>query len=134
MIKWKKKQEKRAAANGVGLTQVDGDWHDCNEDVNWDEAEDFNLLNLKSFLMNQVGFSGRKHYVDISCYPSVNGESILKSVGWVKPEGPATASSCCNPVIGNPIIQDCLKPLESFTAHSFEFSMNQVGFSMIQGR
>ena len=59
VIKWKKKQEKRAAAaaNGVGLTQVDGDWHDCNEDVNWDEAEDFNLLDQKSFSMNQVGFS-----------------------------------------------------------------------------
>ena len=117
MERWRKKQAKRAA-NGVGLAQVEANWHDCDEEVNWDEAEDFNLLDLKSFLMNQVGFSGTKHHVDISCYPSVNGELILKSVGWVKPEGPATASSYCNPVIGNPINQDCLKPMESFTAHS----------------
>ena len=77
MERWRKKQAKRAA-NGVGLAQVETNWHDCNEDVNWDEAEDFNLLDLKSFLMNQVGFSGTKHHVDISCYPSVNGKQALR--------------------------------------------------------
>ena len=62
---------------------------------------------------------GTKHHVDISCYPPVNGELILKSVDWVKPEGPTTAFSCCTPVIGNLYNQDCLKPMEPFAAHSF---------------
>ena len=102
--------------------------------MNWDEAEDFNLLDLKSFLMNQVGILGTKHDVDSSCYPPVNGESILKSVGGVKPEGSATAFNCGTPVIGNLPKQDCLKPMESFTACSFSFPRNQVGLSMNQGR
>ena len=33
MERWRKKQEKRAA-NGVGLTQVDVDYYDCNKNVN----------------------------------------------------------------------------------------------------
>ena len=62
---------------------------------------------------------GTKYHVDISRYPPVNGESILMSVDWVKSEGPATALSRCTPVIGNPINQDRLHPMESFVAHSF---------------
>ena len=49
MEKWKKKQEKRAA-NGVGLTQVD---------VDWDEAEDFDLYEFSSFSLNQRSESGK---------------------------------------------------------------------------
>ena len=62
---------------------------------------------------------GTKHHVDNSRYLPVNGKSILTSVDWVKPEDPATAPSRCIPVIGNPVSQERLKPMESFTAHSF---------------
>ena len=60
-----------------------------------------------------------KHHVDIRRYPPVNGESILRSVDWVKPEGPAMVPSHCTPIFGNPVSQDQLKPMESFAAHSF---------------